>query len=273
MSPTGTYVYCLVADTKRPRAPRNRKGLPGAGPVRLLEISPLNRSPARPVRGGPELQLWAVAASLPLEQYSEKAINHGLTDLEWVSRAAMAHEAVVESFIASPAVLPMKLFTIFTSDERALAHFARERAQMQTVMKRVRGQHEWAVRVVLDRGRIGAAPAPTDPSGTTAALGVRYLQRKKAQHDAADALARQFREVVADLYDRLSRDATLARRRTAAERPASGMPLLLDAAYLVPRGRTVKFQSAVARHARTLGPRGYTVTLTGPWPPYTFMQD
>jgi hypothetical protein len=270
MTATGTYVYCIVAGTRRPRPPRTRRGLPGLGPVRVLAVTPPDPPPARAAR---DLPLWAVVADAPLAKYGEKAINRGLTDLDWVSRAAVAHEAVIESFIAAPAVLPMKLFTIFTSDERALAHFARERPQVQTAVKRVKGQHEWGIRVLLDLERAVSPPARPASVRRAPVSGAGYLQRKKAKHDAVAGLARRSREVVADLHDRLSRDATLARRRAASELPAPGTPLLLDAAYLVPRTRSAKFRSSVARQARALVPQGYAVRLSGPWPPYTFMQD
>src|SRR5471032_2729340 len=106
-SPKGTYVYCVIAADRRPRLTRVPAGLPGAGRIRLLDV---------------EKGLFIAVADLPLARYSEAAINRGLANLDWVSRVAVAHEAVVESFIASTAVLPMKLLTIFTSDERALGH-------------------------------------------------------------------------------------------------------------------------------------------------------
>jgi hypothetical protein len=55
--------------------------------------------------------------------------------------------------------------------------------------------------------------------------------------------------------------------------PAQGGPLLLDAAFLVPRARGSAFGKRVAREARTLARQGYDLTITGPWPPYTFVQD
>jgi hypothetical protein len=239
----------------------------------LLPIVSSKPAAAGASRDRGRLQLWAAVADAPLDAYSAEAINQGLTDLDWVSRAAVAHEAIVESFITAPAVLPMKLFTIFTSDDRALAHVIRERPQLQAMARRVMGQHEWGIRVVLDRSQAVASAATRRPVPVAGRTGAGYLQRKKAQHDAAAKLAQRSRDVVADLYDRLARQATAVARRGGADLPAPGAPLLLDAAYLVPRRRTRTFQSAVARHARTLMPQGYRVTLTGPWPPYTFMQD
>ena len=190
-----------------------------------------------------------------------------------MSRAAVAHEAVVESFIGETAVLPMKLFTIFTSDERALEHVRAERRRIAAVVKRVANHQEWGVRVVLDRERAAAA-APkkkTAPAGRSS--GVAYLARRKRSATRWWSWRRNARETVAALYDRLAARSRLAKRRLASELPAQGGPLLLDAAFLVPRARAASFRGAgVARGARARAAR-LRLTFSGPWPPYPFVQD
>lgn len=258
MKSSGTYLYCLVAAARRPAAGRVRAGLPGAGRIRLIEAGTLGR-----------LTKWLVVSDVPLGQYNEESINQHLSDLEWVSRAAVAHESVVESFINAPALLPMKLFTIFNDDGRAVEHIERQRSRVDAALKRVLNHIEWGVRLVLDPSRIAPRPAPA----RGAASGVGYLAGKKAQRDATAELAIRARDVIADVYDRLSAFATDAVRRAASELPVKGGPLLLDAAFLVPRTRTARFRTAVARQARALAASGYAVTLTGPWPPYSFMRE
>lgn len=256
---TLTYVYGLVVAERKPRLARVPPGLPGASRVRLIEI----------VRG----RFLAVADVKPRD-YGEAAINRQLSNLDWVSHAAVAHEAVLESLTPHATVLPMKLFTIFASDERAVADARRHRAHIDALVKRVGGHDEFGVRVVLDRAK---AMAKRRGSGTstkrTASTGVAYLTRKKAQRDAATELAAHARDTVADLYDRLARRARLARRRPAGELPIDQGPLLLDAAFLVPRGKARAFRNNVAREARALSKHGYGLIVTGPWPPYTFVQD
>jgi hypothetical protein len=253
--PTGTYVYCLVAASRRPLLTRVPPGLPGMARVRLLDVS----------RGR-----FLAVADAPLDRYGEEAINRGLSDIDWVARAAVAHESVVESFIEASAVLPMKLFTIFTSDERALEHMRRDAPRVDGLLRRVANHHEWGVRVVLDRARAAPAARKDRPA---VASGKGYLAQKKIQRDAAAELARHARDTAADLFDRLSKQSGLARRRAASELPVQGGPLVLDAAFLVPTRRTVRFRSLAAREARALARRGYQLTLTGPWPPYSFIQD
>jgi hypothetical protein len=257
-SPTkATYVYCVVAADRRPKLAHVPRGLPGTGRVRLLDV---------------DTGLFAVVADAPLEKYGEAAINSGLTDLDWVSRAAVAHEAVVEAFIGETAVLPMKLFTIFTADDRAAAHVRAERQRIAAVVKRVANHQEWGVRVVLDRHR-AAASGPKKTAAPARRSGAAFLTEKKAQRDAVVELAAHARETVSALYDRLSSRARLSKRRTAAELPVQGGPLLLDAAFLVPRARAASFEGMAARESRALARQGYALTFSGPWPPYSFVQD
>jgi hypothetical protein len=100
-----------------------------------------------------------------------------------------------------------------------------------------------------------------------------YLAAKKARREVALELASSARQTVTALYDELAGKARLARRRSAGEPPLQGGSLLLDAAFLIPRARAASFRGLAARRALALAPRGYAVTLSGPWPPYTFVQD
>lgn len=256
MKPTGTYVYCVVAAARRP-ALKAARGLAGAGPVRLIEQS----------SAGGRLKKWLVVADVPLDRYGEAAINARLSDLDWISRVALAHEAVVESFIETAAVVPMKLFTIFTDDARAVEQLDAQSDRIDGVVKHVRGRIELGVRVTLVRQRTHARPMKRAASGSA------YLAGKKAQRDRAAELTVNAQAVVAELYDDLSRLAADAVRRAASEIPVQDGPLLLDAAFLVPRTRATRFRSTVARRAKNLSRDGYRVTLTGPWPPYSFVRD
>ncbi|HUR33655.1 MAG TPA: GvpL/GvpF family gas vesicle protein [Vicinamibacterales bacterium] len=253
---TASYLYCLVANRMKPRLARGLRGLPHATGLRLVALD----------RG-----LWLVLSDVPLAKYGEASLKRGLADLEWVSRAAVAHERVVESFLTADAVLPMKLFTMFESDERAAAHLALNRLTLDALVARVVRKDEWGIRVALDRTAAGAVARPKGSGRVTS--GSTYLQRKKAQRDEVVHRAKRARAVAAELFDALAAHAAEARRRPATELSAGGGPLVLDAALLVPRTRSTKLKAVAARQARALSSSGYAVSLTGPWPPYSFMQD
>jgi hypothetical protein len=252
LSQPATYLFALVRRTRPPAVERAPRGLPGLGPVRALA-------------GGPGL--WLIAADAPLAAYDAAAIERGLKDLAWVSACALAHEAVVEHFAASGPLLPLKLFTLFASDERALAHVRARRAALTRVLDKVAGRHEWGVRLSGDPQP--AAPATASrrrppPSGT------QFLLAKKAQRDQVGKRAELAGVQAEGLFKALSRHADGASRLPVVV-PASGKRLWLDAAFLVARGRRRSFQAALRREARRLERLGFEVTLTGPWPPYNFV--
>jgi hypothetical protein len=251
-----TYLYCAVQSARDPLRGAKAKpprGLPGAGPARGLNAG-----------GG----VWLVAADAPLDRYAGDAIDARLADLDWVSRCAVAHDAVVEHLARQHPVIPMKLFTLFSSDERAVAHVTRTRRRLERLFARVADREEWGVRLLLDERRALAPRA----AAVTASSGTEFLARKKAAKDArqqvvADALAEADR-----LYDALGRLADDGRRRTpAVEGPTSRM--VLDAAFLVPRRGTRRFRAAATDAAQSLATRGFELSLTGPWPPYHFVAD
>jgi hypothetical protein len=252
-----TYVYCLVQAARAPSLARAPRGLPGAGEVRLLQV---------------DRSLWLAVCDAPLSRYGEAKINAGLKSMDWVSTCAIAHEAVVEHFSRAKALVPMKLFTLFHGDERALDYVRRERKRLDRVLKRVTGAQEWGVRIHLDDAKAAkAAAARARKAARGATSGAGFLLRKKQQRDVAQELAASAHESAGRVHRSLERKARDARRRTPVQGEL-GARLLLDAAYLVPRPRAAAFKAAVRALEKRL-PEGYDVSFSGPWPAYNFIAD
>jgi hypothetical protein len=259
---TLTYVYCLVRSPRRPATRGVPPGMPGSDGVRVIDAG---------------ARLWAVVSSVAAEAYGESALASGMQDLEWVGGRAMAHEAVVEHFLGAAAVLPMQLFTLFTSDARALAHVARDRRRIDTILTRLEGQVEWGVRLSFDEQAARAAVEQqhgraSGAEGDRAAVsGAAYLVRKR---DLLDVTRGQLTAAQAEadrVYQALARAATDARRRAATEQAMPGSRLLLDAAFLVPARAATSFRTAVRRQARALDKAAVVASVTGPWPAYNFI--
>ena len=254
---TATYLYCLVHADRQPSLVRAPPGLPGTGALRILPAAD---------------DLWLIAADAPLARYGSTLVERGLRDLEWVALRGAAHARVVEHFARRLTTLPMKLFTLFTGDERAMAHVRDAEARVRRVLARVDGCQEWGVRVRLDpalaRRRARRRPAP---AATPRRTGTRFLLAKKHERDVAREVLREGRAAVEDAFETLAGLAEATRRRSPAE--LDGTRVVLDAALLVPAGRRTRFKRAVGQSATALAARGYRLTLTGPWPAYNFVGD
>jgi len=107
------------------------------------------------------------------------------------------------------------------------------------------------------------------PSGT----GTSFLLRKKQEQEASRDLAGRLRAEVDAGWPDLAAQAAEAVRRSPATAPEQGGKVFLDAALLVPADRTAELEAAVDRFATRVGPKGGEVTLTGPWPPYTYFVE
>lgn len=248
---TAIYLYCLLrhADAPDPRTVESAPaGLPDASAPRVL-----------PVEG----DLWLIACDVPLAAYGEAALAGRMENLDWVSARALAHEEVVEHFTGTGSLVPMKLFTLFASEERALDHVRGARPRLGAILDHVAGREEWGVRVSYDAAR---AAREAVEEAAPAASGRDFLLRKKRVRDASRQAPAAAREAAAAVHEDLAARAADSRRRP----PEAGQSLLLDGTYLVDRVDRECFEGAVEAAARRLGEAYCDVTLTGPWPPYNF---
>jgi len=248
---SAAYLYCIVRSAARPSVARAPRGVPGG-------------AKPEPHRVGPSL--WLITAAVPLEVYGPDALEPRLKDLDWVSRAALAHEAIVEHFSGArgTTVIPMKLFTMFSTVERAVADVEARRDTIARALRRIAGAEEWGVRVVRRQ------PVRSAARVTKAATGAEFLRSRKQARDAvADA-----REAIAAAADRafgsLRRLARDTRVRDARREPGTNPPVL-DAAFLVASRSRSRFKTEARRQARALAASGADLVLSGPWPAYNFV--
>ena len=247
---TATYIYCLVQSARKPSAARVPRGLRGATAAVATELA---------------VRLWVVHSQVPLEQYGPGPLEASLKDLDWVSRIALAHEAVVEHFAALPGatVIPMKLFTMFSSLDRALAGMRGRRAELKRVFARLEGCEEWGVRVLRGDRQQSSAAAKKPATGTA------FLAARKQARDDVRAAMEAGATAADVVYTSLSEIAAEHRRRES-ETPGVIAPLL-DAAFLVSTRRRARFKTEAQKVAQHVSDAGARMTLTGPWPAYNFV--
>jgi hypothetical protein len=259
VSVTVSYVFCLVRGARRPVVRDIPDGMPGGRDLRAIEVGD---------------QLWAIVETVREADYGEGTLVRGLQNLDWVGERALAHERVIERFLSASAVLPVQLFTMFTSDERVVEHVRADRRRIARILKRIDRKVEWGLRLTWDEkaARENVERKHSDPKGPREREGAAYLARKRDILDVNRAQLAEARVEAGRLYKAISREATEALRRTSLERAAPGSRLLLDAAFLVPAAKAAAFRASLRKHTRALHGSGLAVSLTGPWPPYNFIE-
>jgi hypothetical protein len=254
MADTALYIYCLVERARRPSLTKVPSGLPGASTPEMIEVG---------------ASLWAATCEVPLASYGPDQLEAHLRDVAWVSDMALAHEAVVEALAsqAGASVVPMKLFTMFSSRDRAVADLRARRKEVAAVLSRIRGCVEWGIRITR-RPPTARSRAKVSPIRQT---GAAFLAAKKRLRDEVRADALRAAEAAEDAYEALAALAKAAERRPPPE--GATTPPLVDAALLVPTKSRTRFRAAVSKQAAACRKAGAELTLTGPWPAYNFVQS
>lgn len=251
-TPTAVYLYCIVRAARRPAVAKVPPGLPRG---------------TRPAAHRLSRSLWLITAEVPLEVYGPDVLEPRLRDLQWVSEAAIAHEAVVEHFSRTRllAVVPAKLFTMFSSIERAVEETRETQPSIERAMKHIAGSEEWGVRVSRVRPPAAAMAAPARPSS-----GAAFLTERKRARDASGVLRAAAGAAADAAFLRLGRHAKDVKRRETRQEPGANPPIL-EAAFLVAAPARARFKAEARRQAAACQAAGAELTLTGPWPAYNFV--
>jgi hypothetical protein len=251
---SAVYLYCLVRAPRAPLRARVPAGIPGATPPEAHRLLG---------------SLWLITADVPLPEYGPQSLEARLRDLEWVSEVAVAHEAVVEHFARSRGVvvIPTKLFTMFSSLEKAIEEVGDGRAAIERAMKHIAGSEEWGIRISRTPGAptTGASKPARRPTS-----GAAFLAARKDARDATASLRRAAIAAADAAFTRLGRHARDVKRRERRQEPGTNPPVL-EAAFLVTAGARARFKAEARRQVAACAAAGAELTLSGPWPAYNFV--
>ncbi|MER7588132.1 GvpL/GvpF family gas vesicle protein [Micromonospora sp. NPDC127501] len=237
-----------------------------AEPATLAAIGGMDGGPVRAVSAA---GLVAVVSTAPLDEYGEQPLRRNLEDLAWLERAARAHHAVVEALARRGPVVPARLATVHTDDERVAGSLTVRRAELLAALDRLTGRGEWGVKGYLVR------ETATDSAETAGGggVGTAYLRRRRAQLTAREERQQVVSAAADTVHDALCELAVAGRRHAPQDRRLSGAstPMVLNGAYLVDVAALPRFTELVG----VLGDRhpGLHLELTGPWPAYSFVAE
>lgn len=254
------YVYGFVpADTE---SPTGVQGVEGSR-VELLDVLP---------------DTHAVVSRLPAGTLDPETLAERSEELAWVAQHGLVHERVVAWFVDHGDIVPVRLFTLYSSEDALRREVDGRAGAIRAQIERLRGLREWNLKVaylpdrLMDRlADLSAEIRELDQQIGQAKPGHRYLLERKRQELAKAEAARGARNVAQQLLDALKPHAREVRaleppRAAAADKTA----LVLNAALLVARAEEPAMREVAAEHAEDLGEIGIDVSFSGPWAPYRF---
>ncbi|MCN9243477.1 GvpL/GvpF family gas vesicle protein [Streptomyces sp. RY43-2] len=212
--------------------------------------------------------LVAVVSDVPEEDFAETPLKAHLEDLDWLAATARAHQHVIDVLTGVTTPLPLRLATVFRDDSGVRSMIEDREDDFRHALERLEGRVEWGVKVYMDDRQTDTAE--DNITATKATSGRDYLRQRHTRTMAHDELWGKAEEFARRLHTTLSshaEDARLHTPQSATLSRAAGRNVL-NAAYLVARGRSEEFVELVDRTGDDSP--GIRVELTGPWAAYSF---
>lgn len=266
MSGVAYYTYAIA----RPK--------PGAAP---LEPIP-GVDPRHPVRTVGDGDMVALVSDVSLAEFDLSTLEQRLQDRAWLEFLAVGHQRVMEALLPGYTLLPLKLCTLYTDEARIHTLLVESGAQFAAQLDRLSLASEWGVKVYCDRAALalwaeGGAPQLQKLAAQTASAsaGARYMLEKRLKRAAQEAAENLQRSESFAIAQRLEAAAVAAQRNKPqpAQIHGRGGEMTLNGAYLVADAAFDAFSAELDALRAECGPRGFTIELTGPWPPYSFSGD
>ena len=276
------YLYALTAAGASPQ------GL-GAGvdPRFDVELMPVGR-------------VAGVASRVGLDQFDTNKLEAGTTDLAWLGKVAVRHNAVIDTLAGVFGVLPLRLGTLFDSRFSLIRRLTQFEAVAADFLERLGDRQEWAVKVYSQDGRADRPPAPGDcpnspgttgaawsakmepgtpcmPSrvqagGTSQDSGTQYLAARRFEGERRQQARAFMEQELAALEGQLppAADSWCRLRPLPTTLTGCENKMVWNGAFLVSRTGWPAFAEACADLHRRLYPKRLLLDVTGPWPPYHF---
>jgi hypothetical protein len=249
----GAWLYCVCADIDEAAIDHALLGVVGVA----------GETPRAVAVGA----LRAIVGSVDLARFGEEGLRHRLNDLDRLEAMARAHHGVVERVGELGPVAPTRLATVYDDDDGVTAMLRQHGDELVASLARVHGRQEWGVKAFATSAPPTAASSRPD---ARAESGAAYLRRRQESLSASQAAGAAAFAAADALHVRLSATAPAARRHRPQDPRLRGddRRMVLNAAYLLPDGHADAFANLVA--AAALEHPQLSVSVTGPWPPYSF---
>jgi len=218
--------------------------------------------------------LFAVFTKVAEEELSQEAIDRRAGDLEWLGAIGYRHQAAAAALMKQTTIIPLRAFTLFSSEEALNQYLHEHRELLQKTLGRLEGKCEWTLRIEFDAAKFSEALVQRIDSLRelssqieSASPGRGFLLKKKLDEEKKRASRDAEQQVVSEIeravLEKLSCD-TVAESRLDREGAFPQINVLLN------RDEESKLQELLAELVPRYDNEGVTLALTGPWPPYTF---
>jgi hypothetical protein len=189
----------------------------------------------------------------------EENLARNMENLDWLTRASVAHQGAIAAVARETEILPARLNTIFRNQDSLFSHVRESLGTLKRDFKRVQGADEWGIKVFALKQ--AARPQSKIRSGKE------YLQAKAALMPQRQSTSEMSSDLV-EFGEALEEIAL--ETATPGSVSSSQRGLAFQTTLLVKKTDRKKIESIVRKFSKRWD-EVRRIEWTGPWPPYSFV--
>src|ERR1039458_1101083 len=225
-------------------------------------------------------EIGAVFSEVELGEFCGGAAEACLEDLAWLGPRVCRHEAAIEEVMSQTPVLPARFATLFTSTDSLKQSVLEHREAITGFFAQLGDKQEWAVKGLLTRTGalegLGSSGQPAaEERAPVTSPGARYFQEKRIKAQWERDFNFRLKEFCRTAAAALAAHAGSFRERKvlAPVTAETDAEVVLNWAFLLSPAALEEFRECLERLNGGEAFPGLMLTLTGPWPPYSFVPD
>ena len=224
--------------------------------------------------------IQALVSKVSRTVFSRDSLVQKMADPIWLEKAVRIHTAIVNAIHSDRGIVPMRFLTLCKNKEEVERFLQQNASDIECALNSVSGCSEWGVKVYCDNQKLERQVLEQDEhiqllEKQIAELkaGTSFLMKKRKARLAQEALARICNQRIDECHSHLVAFASgveqvALQKGSIADRANS---MVLNNAYLVDDRRSDDFEKMVGWLNQQFGEQGFEVSLSGPWPPYHFV--
>jgi len=213
-------------------------------------------------------------------EFSEESLKKNSSDIQWLEINAREHLMVIAMIMEQTTVIPFTFGTIYQSVDSLNKFIEDYSGSLIANFRHIGGKEEWAVKIYCNRkvlnsqiDELSEEAAVLEKQIMASSPGKAFiLQRKKDVliEDEIDRICKNYGQLYYDEFKNLS-ESTCLNNLLPKELTGRGDTMILNANFLVSKGKVTDFKSIVEKLRENDGKPGFIIETTGPWPPFSFI--
>jgi hypothetical protein len=193
--------------------------------------------------------LTAIISEFSDPAYSPYFIRNSMRDNEWLKGQVRHHAGVLSEANGLMTIVPLRFGTVFSSENGIQRFVEGQRGKLTQTLNRLQDKSEFGIRVISDSSESSSNSSDPGLSESNWTKNVCDLIHGTLSKLASEAVENT---LVPQIYSETSR-------------------VILNATYLVPVVGEKNFRSSITDIAKQLLSEGIRIEVSGPWPPYHFV--